>query len=48
MCTCTVLHLHVLPGDDRSVDHVVFVVPGMGPFADARFNSFKSPVDSGE
>ncbi len=26
----------------------MFVVPGMGPFADARFNSFKSLVDSGE
>ena len=37
-----------MSGDDRAVDHVVFVVNGIGPFADIRNNSFKSLVDSGE
>ena len=34
-------------GDTRSVDHLVFVIHGIGPFADIRLNSYKSLVDCG-
>ena len=38
----------VLLGEDRSVDHLVFVVHGVGPFVDIGVNSFKSLIDCGE
>jgi hypothetical protein len=35
-------------GEDKPVDHVVFVVHGAGPLSDDGVNSFKSLIDCGQ
>ncbi|XP_011407929.1 PREDICTED: SEC23-interacting protein-like [Amphimedon queenslandica] len=32
-------------GEDKNIDHLVFVVHGIGPFADIRLDSFRSLID---
>ena len=34
-------------GEDKNIDHLVFVVHGIGPFADIRLNSFRSLIECG-
>ena len=35
-------------GEDKNIDHLVFVVHGIGPFADIRLNSFRNLIECGK
>ena len=40
--------MYLYIGEDRVVDHLVFVVHGIEPFGDARLSTFRSLIDCGK